>query len=221
MSQARQANAPVMWTSGEKMNYLLDIVTRFNQEQHTTASEFPDGTRLAIRIRLVSLNIGTMLEHLIHKLRDLMDFPADTSPPYRLSERRPLAVTVNFATGMQVFGLETTKELALSPVVIATYEEVVRAGKAQQTIGVEGAHRLGAKRGRMNAWQDVKKASVAVCTSYPGEGPTTCRSMWSGSLTGTPRHGSRCEHQRHLIDYESITSGLALSDNAQRLYRRF
>jgi Ca-activated chloride channel family protein len=34
---------------------------------------------------------------------------------------------VNFATGMQVFDLESTKDLALSPVVIATYEEMARA----------------------------------------------------------------------------------------------
>jgi hypothetical protein len=34
---------------------------------------------------------------------------------------------VNFASGLQVFDLDNTKDLALSPVVIATYEEMARA----------------------------------------------------------------------------------------------
>jgi maltose-binding protein MalE len=59
-SQGRHIHTLVMWNSGENMNYLPDIVTRFNEEQHTTASVFPDGTKQAIHPRLMSINSGTI-----------------------------------------------------------------------------------------------------------------------------------------------------------------
>jgi Ca-activated chloride channel homolog len=128
-----------MWTSSEKMNYLPDIVTRFNQAQHTTASVFPDGTKQAIHVRLMSINSGTMSDHLIRKLRDQMDFPAAIPAPHIVSPSVDHWLSrVIFATGVQVFDPDSTKDLALSPVVIATYEEMARAlGWPNKSLGWE------------------------------------------------------------------------------------
>jgi Ca-activated chloride channel family protein len=127
-AQALQINELVIWTSGEKMNYLPDIVTRFNQEQHTTAAAFPNGTKRPIQVQLVSINSGTMSDHLVRKLRDQIDFPIDVPAPHLVSPSVDHWLSrVNFTTGMPVFDLESTKDLALSPVVIATYEEMARA----------------------------------------------------------------------------------------------
>jgi Ca-activated chloride channel family protein len=138
-SRRRPLNTLVMWTSGEKMNYLPDVVTRFNQEQHTTAEMFPDGTRQPIHVHLVSINSGPMSDHLIRKLREQVDFPLNVPAPHIVSPSVDHWLSrVNFATGLQVFDLDSTKDLALSPVVIATYEEMARAlGWPNKALGWE------------------------------------------------------------------------------------
>jgi hypothetical protein len=40
----------VLWTSGEKMNYLKDIVLQFTQEKHTTSELFSDGNKQPIHV---------------------------------------------------------------------------------------------------------------------------------------------------------------------------
>jgi hypothetical protein len=127
-SQAHQVNTLVRWTPGEKMNHLPDLVTRFNQERHTTAKVFPDGTKQPIHVQLVSINSGPMSDHLIRKLRDQIDFPAAVPAPHIVSPSVDHWLSrVNFATSVQVFDLDDVKDLALSPMVIATYEEMARA----------------------------------------------------------------------------------------------
>jgi Ca-activated chloride channel family protein len=118
----------VMWTSGEKMNYLKDIVQQFNQEQHTTAEMFADGTKQPIQVEASTVNSGTMAEYLVNKLRDGIEFPPGIMPPHLVSPSVDhWLARVNFLISTQIVDLETTKPLALTPVVIATYEEMARA----------------------------------------------------------------------------------------------
>lgn len=118
----------VMWTSGEKMNYLKDIVLQFSQEKHTTAELFSDGNKQPIHVDAYTVNSGTMAEHLVNKLRDGIEFPPGVPAPHIVSPSVDHWLSrVNFLTHTQVFHLETTKPLALTPVVIATYEEMARA----------------------------------------------------------------------------------------------
>jgi Ca-activated chloride channel family protein len=118
----------VMWTSGEKMNYLKDIVPQFNREKHTTAAVFADGNKQPIRVEAYTVNSGTMAEYLIQKVRDGIEFPPGVSPPQIVSPSVDHWLSrVNLLTNVQLFDLERTKSLALTPVVIATYEEMARA----------------------------------------------------------------------------------------------
>lgn len=118
----------VMWTSGEKMNYLKEIVPQFNHEQHTLAELFPDSPAQPIQVEVYTVNSGTMAEYLVHKVRDGIEFPPGVSPPHIVSPSVDHWLSrVNFLTQTQLFDLETTKSLALTPVVIATYEEMARA----------------------------------------------------------------------------------------------
>ncbi len=71
----------VMWTSGEKMNYLKDIVLQFNQEKHTTSELFSNGTKQPIHIDAYTVNSGTMAEHLVNRIRDGIEFPQGITPP--------------------------------------------------------------------------------------------------------------------------------------------
>ena len=118
----------VMWTSGEKMNYLKDIVLQFNLEKHTTSQLFSTGTKQPIHVEAYTVNSGTMAEHLVNRIRDGIEFPQGIMSPHLVSPSVDHWLSrVNFLTKTQVFDLEKTKPLALTPVVIATYEEMARA----------------------------------------------------------------------------------------------
>jgi hypothetical protein len=121
-----------MWTSGEKMNYLKDMVVQFNKEGHTIP-----GSKKKILLEAYTVNSGTMSEHLVNKIRDGIDFPAGVTPPHIVSPSVDHWLTrVNYLTGVEVFDLKNTKPLALTPVVIATYEEMARAlGWPQKELG--------------------------------------------------------------------------------------
>jgi Ca-activated chloride channel homolog len=118
----------VMWTSGEKMNYLKDVVQQFNQEKHTTATLFADGNKQPIHVEAYTVNSGTMAEYLVNQVRDGIELPPGVTPPHIVSPSADHWLSrVNLLTDVQIFDLETTKPLALTPVVIATYEEMARA----------------------------------------------------------------------------------------------
>ncbi|MBI4492237.1 MAG: extracellular solute-binding protein [Chloroflexi bacterium] len=118
----------VMWTSSEKMNYLPEIIQRFNQERHTAHELFPDGSRAAIEVQALTVNSGTMSELLIEKLRDGLDFPSEAPAPHLASPSVDHWLSrVNQVAGVQVFDLEHTRDLARTPVVIAMYEEMATA----------------------------------------------------------------------------------------------
>ena len=127
----------VMWTSGEKMNYLKDIVPQFNRQKHTTAALFPDGSRQPIRVEAYTVNSGTMVEYLVQNVRDGIEFPQGVTAPHIVSPSVDHWLSrVNLLTGVPVFDVEHTKPLALTPVVIATYEEMARAlGWPAKTLG--------------------------------------------------------------------------------------
>ncbi|MBI3327621.1 MAG: extracellular solute-binding protein [Nitrospinae bacterium] len=121
------------------MNYLPELIDRFNREQHTTAEAFPDGTKQPIHLEALTVNSGTMSEYLIRKIRDKVDFPTNVPAPHVVSPSVDHWLSrVNFVTGVPVFDLDSTKDLALSPVVIAMYEEMARAlGWPQKPLGWE------------------------------------------------------------------------------------
>ncbi len=124
----RNALVVVMWSSGEKMNYLKDLAAQFNQERHTTGELFSDGTSTPIWIEAYTVNSGPMSDMLVAKLRDGQDFPEGITPPIIASPSVDHWLSrVNYLTGNQVFDLEKTKDLARTPVIIGTYEEMARA----------------------------------------------------------------------------------------------
>lgn len=127
----------VMWTSGEKMNYLQEIALQFNQEKHTASELFSEGSRQPIEVEVSVVNSGTMSEYLVNKLRDGIEFPSGITPPHLISPSVDHWLSrVNFLTQQPIFDLEQTKSLALTPVVIATYEEMARAlGWPQKALG--------------------------------------------------------------------------------------
>lgn len=121
-----------MWSSGEKMNYLKDIVARFNEEDHTLS-----GSGKKVRVEAYTVNSGTMSQYLVDKIKNGIDFPQGITPPHIASPSVDHWLTrVNYLTGVAVFDLENTEALALTPVVIATYEEMARAlGWPQKELG--------------------------------------------------------------------------------------
>lgn len=121
-----------MWSSGEKMNYLKDIVARFNEEDHTLS-----GSGKKVRVEAYTVNSGTMSQYLVDKIKNGIDFPQGITPPHIASPSVDHWLTrVNYLTGVTVFDLENTEALALTPVVIATYEEMARAlGWPQKELG--------------------------------------------------------------------------------------
>ena len=134
-----------MWSSGEKMKYLPQLITRFNEEGHRV-----QGGKKKIHVGAYTVNSGPMSQQLINKIRDGtdlhftegVDYPSGgtappATPPDIVSPSVDSWLTrVNFQTGIQVFDLQNTKSLALTPVVIATYEEMARAmGWPQKALG--------------------------------------------------------------------------------------
>ncbi|MBI4595092.1 MAG: VWA domain-containing protein [Candidatus Tectomicrobia bacterium] len=118
----------VMWSSGEKMNYLKDIVFLFNKEKHTASELFKDGNKQPIIIEAYTVNSGPMSEHLVNKIRDGLEFPPEITSPHLVSPSVDHWLSrVNFLTKTQVFDLDKTKPLALTPVVIAMFEDMARA----------------------------------------------------------------------------------------------
>src|SRR5215213_7226171 len=65
----RNANTIVMWSSGEKMNYLKDLAAQFNSERHTTKELFGDGSGEPIWVDAYTVNSGPMSDMLVAKLR--------------------------------------------------------------------------------------------------------------------------------------------------------
>ena len=123
----RNANVVVMWSSGEKMNYVKDLAAQFNQERHTTRERFSDGTSEPIWIDAYTVNSGPMSDYLVAKLRDGQDFPDGVTPPIIASPSVDHWLSrVNYLTHTQVFDLQNTHDLARTPVVIATYDEMAR-----------------------------------------------------------------------------------------------
>ncbi len=122
----------VMWSSGEKMNYLKDIVAEFNKAQHTLP-----GSGKKIHVQAYTVNSGPQSDYLVGKIRDGIDFPAGITPPQIASPSVDHWLTrVNYLTGVQVFDVENAKALARTPVVIATYEEMARVlGWPQKELG--------------------------------------------------------------------------------------
>lgn len=118
----------VMWSSGEKMNYLKDIVIQFNKEKHTSSELFGDGNKQPIEVDAYTVNSGTMSEYLVQKIRDGIEFPQGITAPHLVSPSVDHWLSrVNFLTKTKVFNLEKTKPLAVTPVVIAMFEEMARA----------------------------------------------------------------------------------------------
>lgn len=122
----------VMWSSGEKMTYLTEVVDRFNRERHT----LPDSRR-PIHVTVVQVNSGPMSDNVIARLRDGVDFPAGAPAPQIISPSVGSWLTrVNYETGIGVFDLEQTRPLARTPVVIAMYQEMAQAlGWPQRSLG--------------------------------------------------------------------------------------
>ncbi len=120
-----------MWTSGEKLNYLKDVVAEFNREDHKTSNG------RAIRVEAYTVNSGTQSDHLINNVRDGVPFPQGITPPHIASPSVDHWLTrVNYLSGVEVFDLASTKPLALTPVVIAMYEEMARTlGWPQKELG--------------------------------------------------------------------------------------
>jgi len=120
-----------MWTSGEKLNYLKDIVAEFNSEKHAVSG----GKR--IQVQAYTVNSGPQSTYLVEKIRDGISFPEGITAPQIASPSVDHWLTrVNYLTGVQVFDLASTKALALTPVVIAMYEEMARAlGWPQKELG--------------------------------------------------------------------------------------
>ncbi len=122
----------VMWSSGEKMTYLTEVVDRFNRERHTLP-----GSRRPIEVTVVQVNSGPMSDHVIARLRDGLDFPSGTPAPQVISPSVGSWLSrVNFVTGVEVFDLAETRPLARTPVVIAMYQEMAQAlGWPQRALG--------------------------------------------------------------------------------------
>jgi Ca-activated chloride channel family protein len=141
------------------MNYLKDIALQFNQEKHTTTEVFSDGNRQPIEIAVSTVNSGTMAEYLINKIRDGIEFPSGIIPPHLVSPSVDHWLSrVNFLTQTQIFDLEQTKPLALTPVVIATYEEMARAlGWPKKAIGWDDIIALAQNP---QGWMTVSEAKV-------------------------------------------------------------
>lgn len=121
-----------MWSSGEKMNYLRDIVEEYNREKHVAP-----GTNKRIEVNAYTVNSGPQSDYLIAKLKDGADFPQGVTEPQIISPSVDHWLTrVNLLSNVEVFDIKNTKPLALTPVVIATYEEMARAlGWPQKEIG--------------------------------------------------------------------------------------
>jgi Ca-activated chloride channel family protein len=110
-----------MWSSGEKMTYLRDVVEDYNDEDHTSSSGKD------IKVEVVQVNSGPMSDHLIARIRDGIEFPDNAPEPHIISPSVDSWLTrVNYVTSTQTFDLANTKPLALTPVVIAMYEEMAR-----------------------------------------------------------------------------------------------
>lgn len=121
-----------MWSSGEKMNYLKDLADQFNNEKHT----LPGDSR-PIWVQAYTVNSGTMSDYLTGKIRDGVNYPQGVTDPTLVSPSVDHWLSrVNYLTGKEIFDLPNTKDLALTPVVIATYEEMARAlGWPEKEIG--------------------------------------------------------------------------------------
>jgi Ca-activated chloride channel homolog len=117
----------VVWSSGEKMNYLRDIVQRFNEERHDAKELFADGSSRPIEIQAMTVNSGPMADLLVNNLSRGQEFPSDTPAPHLISPSVDHWLSsVNYRTGTQVFDLANTHDLARTPVVIAMYEEMAQ-----------------------------------------------------------------------------------------------
>ncbi len=111
-----------MWTSGEKMTYLKDVVAQYNKDQHLL-----DGSKKKIHVDVVQVNSGPMSDYLVGKIRDGVEFPDGVPAPQIISPSVDSWLTrINYLTQQQVFDMQDTKALALTPVVIAMYEEMAR-----------------------------------------------------------------------------------------------
>lgn len=121
----------VMWSSGEKMTYLKDVVAEYNKQDH----HLDNGKQ--IKVEVVQVNSGPMSDYLIAKIRDGVDFPDKVPAPQIISPSVDSWLTrVNFVTNTQTFDVANTKALALTPVVIAMYEEMARClGWPQKELG--------------------------------------------------------------------------------------
>ncbi|HEY7270149.1 MAG TPA: hypothetical protein VH951_10005, partial [Dehalococcoidia bacterium] len=121
-----------MWSSGEKMTYLKDIVAQYNKDDHLL-----EGTKKKIHVNVVQVNSGPMSDYLIAKVKDGVEFPDGVPAPEIISPSVDSWLSrINYVTGTQVFDLQNTKALALTPVVIAMYEEMARClGWPQKEIG--------------------------------------------------------------------------------------
>jgi Ca-activated chloride channel family protein len=120
-----------MWSSGEKMTYLKDAVEQYNKEDHRLANGKD------IHVTVVQVNSGPMSDHLIARIRDGIGFPDNAPEPHIISPSVDSWLTrVNYRTSTETFDLANTKALALSPVVIAMYEEMAQClGWPQTELG--------------------------------------------------------------------------------------
>ena len=117
----RDAEAIVMWTSGEKQQHLQTTIDQFNAARIKTSAGKPVFAELKVA------NSGPMSDHLIEAVSRGAPFPADAPAPAVVSPSVDhWLARVNVVTGQPVFSLNETVDLALSPVVILTYADMAR-----------------------------------------------------------------------------------------------
>src|SRR5205823_1114461 len=103
------------------------LAIQFNNERHTTRERFSDGSGDPIYVDAYTVNSGPMSDYLVAKLRDGQDFPSGVTPPIVASPSVDHWLSrVNYLSNTQVFDLQNTRDLARTPVVIATYDEMAR-----------------------------------------------------------------------------------------------
>lgn len=117
----RDAEAIVMWTSGEKQQHLQPLIDQFNGSRVKTSA----GKTVFAELKVV--NSGPMSDYLIDAVGRGAPFPADAPAPAVVSPSVDHWLSrVNFVTGQPIFNLNETVDLALTPVVILTYAEMAR-----------------------------------------------------------------------------------------------